>query len=103
MDKDKKIMMKQSQNTYVLNLIEINLSTYLTVLLPALPLALSSFKLLLFSELSIVGLHAGRVPSLCTEGIVVVAVTGVNGLLMAPLYMPRNDEATADVDVVSIA
>lgn len=72
-------------------------------MLPVLPLALSSFKLLLFSELSIVGLQAGRAPSLCVDDIVVVAVTGVDGLLMAPLYMLRNDEATAEVDVVSMA
>lgn len=80
---------------------------YLAVLLLALPLALSSFRLLLLSELSMVGLQAGRVVSaailLCpADDSVVVDVTGVEGLLMAPLYMLRNDEATAEVDVVSI-
>lgn len=36
--------------------------------------------------------------------VVLVVVAGVEaGLLMAPLYRLRNDEATADVAVVSIA
>lgn len=82
---------------------------YLAVLLPALPLALSNFKLLLFSRAcSIVGLAEGRVVSaaalLCPAlDKVVVVAAGVGGLLMAPEYKLRNDEATAEVDVVSIA
>lgn len=68
--------------------------TNLAVLLPALPLALSSFKLLLFSrEFSNVGLADGLVVSagalLCpavARDVVDVFVAGVDaGLEMAPL------------------
>lgn len=86
--------------------------THLAVLLPAFPLALSSFRLLLFSNgLSIVGLADGLVVSaaalLCPavgSDVVDVEVAAVDaGLLIAPLYSPKNDEATAEVAVVSIA
>lgn len=74
--------------------------TYLAVLLPVFPLALSSFKLLLLSRGSIVGLFEGLVVSaaaLLCPGAVVVVVDA--GLLMAPLYRFRNEE----VAVVSMA
>lgn len=69
-------------------------------MLPALPLALSSFRLLLFKEPSIVGLLAGRMSLPCTDDSVVVAVAAVEGLLIAPLYMLRY---VVPVEVVSIA
>lgn len=75
------------------------------------PLALSSFKVLLFSNgLSKVGLFDGRVVSagalLCPAAGVVLAVVveAVEaGLLIVPLYRLRNDDATAELAVVSIA
>lgn len=67
--------------------------------------------LLFSSEVSIVGLADGLVVSaaalLCpavANEVVDVVVAGVDaGLLIAPLYRLRNDEATAEVAVVSMA
>lgn len=84
---------------------------YLAVLLPAFPLALSILRLLLFnSGLSKVGLPEGLVVSaaalLCPaeDDVVIEDVAGVEaGLDMAPLYKFKNDEATAEDAVVSMA
>lgn len=84
--------------------------SYLAVLLPVFPLALSSFKVLLFNNgFSKDGLVEGLVVSAgcllwpAEEVVFAELVTEVDaGLFIAPLYRLKNDEA-ADVAVVSIA
>lgn len=84
----------------------------LAVLLPVFPLALSTFKVLLFNKaFSMVGLADGLVvsaaallwPAAAREEVEVVVAEVEAGLLIAPLYKLRNDEATAEVAVESIA